>query len=342
MARPLLLWLLLALGTVVTAVESPTEEKSISSPSPIASSEQTPDTGSGPSPSSEQTLDTGSGPSPSSEQSPGTGSGPSPASKPAQSRLLERFIKKLKRVLFGLPRRAQRKPESGSAVSGTCPSFTYKDFLLEAMAAAAASAEDAKTLCEPLALNDSIRGHVQLLNHTQLIVINVRDKKRFERSSSIMSNTALGENGTSTKVAHCVMMLVYAHFCPFSKGLAPMYVALAKAFPQIAFYAIHIHDYKKVKSAMSAIGVPKLFFLRKGKTVSIYNHSSKSFASLKAYVHNMTGFEAVENVTVTANISDADFGPFTFNTDEFDVYLLFSWTFLLALLGNYVLRSSHG
>lgn len=78
--------------------------------------------------------------------------------------------------------------------------------------------------------------------------------------------------------------------------------------------------------------------------MSIYNHSSKSFQTLKSYVHNLTGFAALENVSLANETLNAtlDYGPFEFELEEFDVYLLLSWLFLIAVFSSYIFRSSHG
>lgn len=264
------------------------------------------------------------------------------AAKEKPPRLLERIFRKL-RLFFEPLTGAKSSTASGKTASnpssGQCPATSFPQFLRSLRRPLSTSARDAEASqppCDPLPSNHSARGVVQLLNHTATPFFASKERRRPSKGASNSSSEAAP--------SFCMMMLVYAHFCPFSKRLAPTYVALARAFPQVAFYAIHVADYKRTKSTMSAIGVPRLIFFRKAKTVSIYNHSSKSFQTLKSYVHNLTGFAALENVSLANETLNAtlDYGPFEFELEEFDVYLLLSWLFLIAVFSSYIFRSSHG
>ncbi|BHF74956.1 cell redox homeostasis [Sparganum proliferum] len=116
---------------------------------------------------------------------------------------------------------------------------------------------------------------------------------RHVRISSLFSPFLLQRRYPSSKSAvphiiqsHCVLVFIYASWCPFSVAAAPYVNALARAFPQLPLIAIDVDEYVKYKWSLRVFYIPKLKIFIAGHVYREFNGSDTDLDEMIDFVWN--------------------------------------------------------
>lgn len=162
---------------------------------------------------------------------------------------------------------------------------------------------------------------VKLVNDTELIALLAPDL-----------------NVTSREIpGHCIAVLFYSKYCPFSSMAAPHFNALPRAFPDIKMVAINAMMYPLFNTQNGIVGVPFFVLFHSGRPVAKYNESEYTLEQFSRFVTRHTGIKPEDKSYVTS----ADFsGPVSsVPSKETDIFLGLSWAFIIFCAVYYFTKS---
>jgi len=142
----------------------------------------------------------------------------------------------------------------------------------------------------------------------------------------------------------CILLLVFSPHCRFSVKIAPHVNALARAFPLLEVGAVDALLHRGIAHKFGVAGVPSLVLFQNNKMVAKLNDTegidTSDFREIVKSVSSMTGLSANESV----GVEDSDYeGPLKSDlVEEVDIYLVWSWAFLIFFAIQKFLRSDWG
>ncbi|KFV61263.1 Thioredoxin domain-containing protein 15, partial [Dryobates pubescens] len=128
----------------------------------------------------------------------------------------------------------------------------------------------------------------------------------------------------------CTLVLFYTPWCRFSASLAPHFNSLPRAFPTLHFLALDASQHSSLSTRFGTVAVPNILLFQGAKPMARFNHTDRTLETLKDFIFNQTGIEAVSDVAVTKEDWE---GPLpSVLTKGIDWLLLFSVLFLASFI----------
>ncbi|KAM4747759.1 thioredoxin domain-containing protein 15 [Rhinophrynus dorsalis] len=106
--------------------------------------------------------------------------------------------------------------------------------------------------------------------------------------------------------SECTLVLFYTPWCRFSAGLAPHFNSLPRAFPTLHFVALDASQHSSLSTRFGTVAVPNILLFQGAKPVARFNHTDRTLDTLKSFIFNQSGIEAIPGVILTE--ADCD-GP---------------------------------
>lgn len=166
-----------------------------------------------------------------------------------------------------------------------------------------------------------VTGFVTLINSTD-----------FAELRSAVTPPPSADPSTPANQSECAVLLYYLPYCPYSVSLAPHYNALARAFPQLHFFAVDADRVSPFYANYTTSVVPYIRIFRDKDFLGV-NTSLRTLDRLVSELANLTGHQPEPNITVT----EADhIGPVIATLAEFTDYWLVLSCLYFALLFPYL------
>lgn len=178
--------------------------------------------------------------------------------------------------------------------------------------------------CSPRTVLENARAGVQMVNSSEFLRILSQDPETDEEGAAKQ---------------HCVVVLFYSKFCPFSMKMAPDFNAFGRAFLGVDIMAVDVSDTSGFSTRYGIVAVPDILLFHRSKPVLRFNFTERTYYNFVAFLQNNTGLEADPDIQVSAEDLE---GPLSSTLVQHPDYLLwFSNTFVI-FFAIYILKQRLG
>lgn len=158
-------------------------------------------------------------------------------------------------------------------------------------------------------------------------------------NSSMLLKYLTPPAASNVSTNECVVVLFYSPQCVFSARMAPHYNALARVYPDIAFYAVDAMDYGNLHVRYGLVYVPNVMLFHNAKPIARFNETVMTLDTFVKFINKFTGLEHNET---SLNVTSADMnGPVPSTlTKKVDYVLILAWVFTIACMCFGFVKSS--